>query len=220
MTSNNTIHRHRVALRCRTSATRRSSATRRRTSSRGRSTSSKYGLIYAGAQKNLGPSGVTVVIVREDLLARSAGLAADDAELQDAGGERIDVQHAAGVRHLHPAARAEVADRHRRARRRSQTINERKADDRSTPSSTARRSGQPHADKDSRSRMNVTFRLPTEDLEKLFVKESTAAGLRRPQGPSLGRRPARVDLQRVPGRGRHGARRSSCRSSRRRTDRG
>ena len=32
---------------------------------------SKFGLIYAGAQKNLGPSGVTVVIVREDLLARS-----------------------------------------------------------------------------------------------------------------------------------------------------
>ena len=32
----------------------------------------KYGLIYAGAQKNLGPSGVTLVIVREDLLARSA----------------------------------------------------------------------------------------------------------------------------------------------------
>jgi phosphoserine aminotransferase len=31
----------------------------------------KYGLIYAGAQKNLGPSGVTVVIVRDDLLARS-----------------------------------------------------------------------------------------------------------------------------------------------------
>ena len=32
---------------------------------------SKYGLIYAGAQKNLGPSGVTLVIIREDLLARS-----------------------------------------------------------------------------------------------------------------------------------------------------
>ena len=32
----------------------------------------KYGLIYAGAQKNLGPSGVTLVIIREDLLARSA----------------------------------------------------------------------------------------------------------------------------------------------------
>jgi phosphoserine aminotransferase len=31
----------------------------------------KYGLIYAGAQKNIGPSGLTVVIVREDLLGRA-----------------------------------------------------------------------------------------------------------------------------------------------------
>jgi phosphoserine aminotransferase len=34
----------------------------------------------------------------------------------------------------------------------------------------------PHAQKDSRSQMNVTFRLPSEDLEKQFVKEATAAG--------------------------------------------
>ena len=32
---------------------------------------SKYGLIYAGAQKNAGPAGVTVVIVRDDLLQRT-----------------------------------------------------------------------------------------------------------------------------------------------------
>lgn len=32
---------------------------------------SKYGLIYAGAQKNMGPAGVTVVIIREDLLQRT-----------------------------------------------------------------------------------------------------------------------------------------------------
>src|SRR5688572_4372877 len=31
---------------------------------------SRFGLIYAGAQKNIGPSGIVVVIVREDLLAR------------------------------------------------------------------------------------------------------------------------------------------------------
>ena len=30
----------------------------------------RFGVIYAGAQKNIGPSGVTVVIVREDLLDR------------------------------------------------------------------------------------------------------------------------------------------------------
>ncbi len=34
---------------------------------------SKYGLIYAGAQKNFGPSGLTVVIVREDLLGQPLG---------------------------------------------------------------------------------------------------------------------------------------------------
>jgi phosphoserine aminotransferase len=34
-----------------------------------------------------------------------------------------------------------------------------------------------HADADSRSMMNVTFRLPSEDLEKQFAKEATAAKL-------------------------------------------
>ena len=33
---------------------------------------SKFGLIYAGAQKNIGPSGLCVVIVREDLIGRRA----------------------------------------------------------------------------------------------------------------------------------------------------
>lgn len=28
----------------------------------------KYGVVYAGAQKNIGPAGVTVVVIREDLL--------------------------------------------------------------------------------------------------------------------------------------------------------
>ena len=32
---------------------------------------SKYALIYAGAQKNLAPAGVTLVIIRDDMLARS-----------------------------------------------------------------------------------------------------------------------------------------------------
>ncbi len=42
---------------------------------------SKYGVIYAGAQKNAGPAGVTIVIVREDLLARHCGKTAGDAGL-------------------------------------------------------------------------------------------------------------------------------------------
>lgn len=34
---------------------------------------SKYGVVYAGAQKNLGPSGVTLVLIRKDLVERGSG---------------------------------------------------------------------------------------------------------------------------------------------------
>ena len=42
---------------------------------------SKFGLIYAGAQKNLGPSGVTIVIVREDLVEAKPEDNSDDVPL-------------------------------------------------------------------------------------------------------------------------------------------
>ena len=68
---------------------------------------------------------------------------------------------------------AEVAGR---ACRRSRAVNERKA---GKLYAEIDRTGfyRGTAQKDSRSLMNVTFRLPTEDLEKAFVKEATAAGL-------------------------------------------
>ena len=40
-----------------------------------------YGLIYAGAQKNIGPAGVTIVIVRRDLVGKRAGGYPHDAAL-------------------------------------------------------------------------------------------------------------------------------------------
>ena len=46
-----------------------------------------------------------------------------------------------------------------------------------TPRSIAPASTAATREKDSRSLMNVTFRLPSEELEKKFVKEATAAGL-------------------------------------------
>ena len=55
-----------------------------RTSSRGRSTCRKFGLIYAGAQKNIGPAGLVVVIVREDLLGQALPEHAQRARLQAA----------------------------------------------------------------------------------------------------------------------------------------
>jgi phosphoserine aminotransferase len=134
----------------------------------------KFGLIYAGAQKNLGPSGVTVVIVREDLLARSADSLPTmlNFKTHAENGSLYNTRPCFGIYILRLVLKwlvglgglAAIA-----------TINERKAKvlydelDRSA-------FWKPHADRDSRSLMNVTFRLPSEELEKMFVKESTAAG--------------------------------------------
>ena len=68
------------------------------------------------------------------------------------------------------------------------------------------------AQKESRSLMNVTFRLPSEELEKRSTRKprprvSTA------EGPPIGRRHAGLDLQRVSGRGNGRRWCSSCGSS-------
>jgi phosphoserine aminotransferase len=135
---------------------------------------SKYGLIYAGAQKNLGPSGVTVVIVREDLLARSTDSLPTMLNLrtQVENGSMLNTPPVFGVYILHLVLKwlkgigglAEI-----------EKVNIRKANALYTELDRTA-FWQPHADKDARSRMNVTFKLPSEDLEKLFVKETTAAG--------------------------------------------
>ena len=135
----------------------------------------KYALIYAGAQKNLAPAGVTLAIIREDMLKRSPAVAAHDAQLRGARREPVDVQHPAGVRDLRHAAGDDVAAEERRARG-DGAAQPRKAD---TLYAEIDRTGyyRGHAQKDARSRMNVTFRLPSEDLEKKFAKDATAAGL-------------------------------------------
>ena len=53
-----------------------------------------------------------------------------------------------------------------------------------------------HARPDSRSMMNVTWRLPSEELEKAFLKEASRRELGRPERPPLGGRHSRFDLQR------------------------
>jgi phosphoserine aminotransferase len=135
----------------------------------------KYALIYAGAQKNMGPSGVTVVIVREDLLARSQDSLPTMLNLktQAENGSMYNTPPTFGVYILGLVMKWLTGIGGLAA---IDAINERKAGllyaelDRSA-------FWKPHADKDSRSRMNVTFRLATEDLENKFAKEATAAGL-------------------------------------------
>ena len=135
---------------------------------------SRFGLIYAGAQKNIGPSGVTVVIVRRDWVVPHPDLpimldyathAKNDSLyntpntfgiyiiglvcewIESLGGlEGMKKRNAAKAALLYDAIDA-----------------------------SSFYSG--FADKDSRSPMNVTFRLPSEELEAQFAAESVKANM-------------------------------------------
>ena len=135
----------------------------------------RCGLIYAGAQKNLGPSGVTLVIVREDLLARSPGTLAAmlSYRVQADNNSLYNTPPTFGVYLFGLTMKwlKSVGGLPGIA-----AINERKA---AKLYAEIDRSGfyRGTAQKESRSSMNVTFRLPSEELEKQFDKEATKAGL-------------------------------------------
>ena len=135
----------------------------------------RYGLIYAGAQKNLGPSGVTLVIVREDLLARSSKTLPTmlNYAVHAENGSMYNTPPCFGIYLMGLVAKWALGEGGLTA---IAARNERKA---AKLYAEIDRTGfyRGTAQPGSRSLMNVTFRLPSEDLEKRFVKESTAAGL-------------------------------------------
>lgn len=135
----------------------------------------KHALIYAGAQKNLAPAGVTLVIIREDMLKRSPAslhtmlsyaVHAENQSLYNTPPVFAIYVMRLVMTWLLKNGGLEAMDK----------SNERKA---AKLYAEIDRTGyyRGHAHKDCRSRMNVTFRLPSEDLEKKFAKEATAAGL-------------------------------------------
>jgi phosphoserine aminotransferase len=136
---------------------------------------SRYGVIYAGAQKNLGPSGVTLVIIREDLLARTPSTLPTMLQypVHVENKSMYNTPPVFGVYIMRLVLQWLLKSGGLEA---IGTVNERKA---AKLYAEIDRTGfyRGHAEPDSRSRMNVTFRLPSEELEKKFVKESTAAGL-------------------------------------------
>jgi phosphoserine aminotransferase len=136
---------------------------------------SRHALIYSGAQKNMGPAGVTIVIIRDDLLARSQKSMPTmlNYAVHAENGSMYNTPPAFAVYALGLVMKwlgkqgglTAIA-----------TVNERKAGKLYTEiDRTGFFKGTAH--KDCRSLMNVTFRLGSEDLEKQFVKEATAAGL-------------------------------------------
>ena len=135
----------------------------------------KFALIYAGAQKNLAPAGVTLVIVRDDMLKRTPstlptmlqyGVHVENKSMYNTPPVFAIYVMRLVLAWLLKRGGLEAIERK----------NIRKAD-KLYAEIDRTEFYRGHARKDSRSRMNVTFRLPTEELEKKFAKDATAEGL-------------------------------------------
>jgi phosphoserine aminotransferase len=136
---------------------------------------SKYALVYAGAQKNLGPAGVTLVILRDDMLKRSPDTLPTMLNYNTHAKEK-SLYNTPPVFSIYIVGLVMKWLKDNGGLAAAGQRNERKA---ATLYAEIDRTGfyRGHAAKDCRSLMNVTFRLPSEDLEKEFIKQATAAGL-------------------------------------------
>ncbi|MBE2186617.1 MAG: 3-phosphoserine/phosphohydroxythreonine transaminase [Rhodothermales bacterium] len=136
-----------------------------------------YSMLYAGAQKNLGPAGVALVLLRDDLLRNRP------ASLQTGLPAMLDYASHTGALYNTPPAlsvyltekvlrwierQGGLAEMDRRAAARAGLLYER-IDRTDFYRGTAAPAW--------RSRMNVTFRLPSEELEAAFLKESERRGM-------------------------------------------
>lgn len=136
----------------------------------------KFAMIYAGAQKNLGPAGVTVVIIRKDLLGANPKTIPTMLRY-DTHAESDSLYNTPPVFSVYIVNLVLRWIKEQGGLIAMQKLNEEKAAliyDAIDESNGFYRG---HAEKDSRSLMNITFRLPTEELEKTFIAEATAAGL-------------------------------------------
>jgi phosphoserine aminotransferase len=136
----------------------------------------KYALVYAGAQKNLGPAGVLIAIIRDDMLAKVPAnlplmldykLMAENKSLYNTPPCYSIYVVGLVLKWLLNNGGLDAMAKHNEAK--AAVIY--KAIDESGGYYRG------HARADSRSKMNITFRLGSEDLEKKFIKEATAAGL-------------------------------------------
>lgn len=136
----------------------------------------KFALIYAGAQKNLGPAGVTLVIICEDMLERSQDSLHTmlNYKIHAENNSLYNTPPVFGIYIVGLVAKwlLNLGGLEAIAK-----INDEKAKLIYDAIDNSNGFYRGHADKDSRSKMNITFRLPNEELEKKFVKEATDKGL-------------------------------------------
>jgi phosphoserine aminotransferase len=138
---------------------------------------SKFGIIYAGAQKNMGPAGVTCVIIRRDLVGKAPENTPtmlnykphveNNSSFNTCPVTSIFVVHEV-LKWIEDQGGLENIE----------AVNNEKAGliyDVVDGNSDYYRG---HAEKEFRSKMNITFRLPSEDMEAKFASEASKAGLK------------------------------------------
>ena len=135
----------------------------------------KYGLIYAGAQKNMGPAGVTLLILRKDLLERSSDSLHTmlNYKTHSDGNSLYNTPSSFGIYIIGLVAKWLIKNGGLDA---MQKVNKEKADLLYKCIDESKGFYKGHALPDSRSLMNITFRLPNEELEKKLIADATAAG--------------------------------------------
>jgi len=138
---------------------------------------SKYALMYAGAQKNVGPSGVAVAIIHDDLLAQvPEGLPSLlDYKLMAENDSFYNTPPCFGIYVISLTTQWLLEEMGGLS-----GIGEFNTKKAGLLYDVIDNSGGfyiGHADKDSRSNMNVTFVLENKDLEPEFIQQATAAGL-------------------------------------------
>ncbi len=140
-----------------------------------------FGVIYAGAQKNIGPAGATVVIIREDLLERCSERVPDVWNYQT----HINRQGMHNTPATYPIYIAGLVFRWLLAQggvAQIETVNALKA---AKLYDAIDGSGGFYINNirpDARSKMNVVFGTPSPELDQRFVQEADAAGLKLLQG--------------------------------------
>lgn len=135
----------------------------------------KYLLIYAGAQKNIGPSGVTIVIIREDLLSRSSESLPSllNYRLLAENDSMLNTPNTWGIYMISLVCdwlreQGGVAAMATKNKDKAKVLYD------AIDSSDGFYSG--HAERNARSLMNVTFRLPSPELDVRFCSEADKAG--------------------------------------------
>lgn len=136
---------------------------------------SRFGLIYAGAQKNIGIAGISVVIIRKDLIETPMAITPDilSYELMAKHDSMLNTPPTYPIyvlgkvlKWIEESGGLEAIES--RNREKAKILYD---------YLDMQSFYKPHAEKDSRSLMNVTFTTPNEDLDKRFVNEAAERGL-------------------------------------------